>query len=178
MLSSCWFPQGNGTSENWVSVSYVSHSLYSVPTQEEIIGNLIVFLVVVLVFFLIFFLSVLISWCLRYRGVRPLEMIDSRVFLARIWTSEFCQAINKHRLIYIFIKFIFARLQAFQVSHILWSKCQQGHSKKYRNSQKCFPVTETYHFRSKVKREWKQCLGPVASRVGEDLYEFCGCVTS
>lgn len=40
-------------------MSYVSHSLYSVPTQEEIIGNLIVFLVVVLVFFFnILFISV------------------------------------------------------------------------------------------------------------------------
>lgn len=39
-------------------MSYVSHSLYSVPTQEEMIGNLIVFLVVVLVFLNILFISV------------------------------------------------------------------------------------------------------------------------
>lgn len=39
-------------------MSYVSHSLYSVPTQEEMIGNLIVFLVVVLFFLNILFISV------------------------------------------------------------------------------------------------------------------------
>lgn len=39
-------------------MSYVSHSLYSVPTQEEMIGNLIVFLVMVLFFLNILFISV------------------------------------------------------------------------------------------------------------------------
>lgn len=39
-------------------MNYVSHSLYSVPTQEEMIGNLIVFLVVVLFFLNILFISV------------------------------------------------------------------------------------------------------------------------
>ena len=105
-------------------------------------------------------------------------MTENSEFLAGIWVFDFCQAINKHRLIYIFITFFFfTRLQTFQVFHILWSKCQQGHSKKYRNSQRCFAVTERHQFRSKGKKKRETAaLGSVVSTSGEDLKELCGCV--
>lgn len=91
---------------------------------------------------------------------------------------KFCQAINKHRLVYIFINCIFTRLKAFQVFHILWSKCQQGHSGKYRNSPRHFPVSEMHQFRGKERDERRHHTGAVTSTGGEYLKEIHGSVIS